>query len=121
MRERAVSTSIIWIALAFSIDRIVDNIGGPESTFVQIGLMALVFVLIIGASVATSVIWQSAAQKTEQRAQEEAEKAKRDNRDARLKRLLKTLDDDELDALEQERLGDDGERLSLEALMRKRS
>lgn len=49
---------------------------------------------------------------------ETARKLKRD-REARIRRLMETLDDDDLAALEAERrIGDDGERVSLEDIMR---
>lgn len=121
MRERAITTSIIWIALAASIDRILASIQEATTAPWQVGGGFLILVLIIGATIATGVIWQGASQNTNAQARQEAEKAKRDNRDARIRRLLSTMDDEELDALEQERLNEsDGERLSLEALMRKR-
>ena len=138
MRERAFTTSVIWIALAVATGVILDSIRytvlvpAPipndstrlieQTAFVsswwQFGAGFLIFVLILAAMGATIAIWESA--KKDDKAQLEAEKAKRDNRDARIKRLMATLDDDELDALEQRRIGDDGERLSVESLLRKR-
>ncbi|MEO8397970.1 MAG: hypothetical protein ABI700_33560 [Chloroflexota bacterium] len=138
MRERAFTTSIIWIALAISIDRILASLRYTEFTptpnsadmiphvaFVsggwQIGAAVLIFMLAGCAMGATVAIWQSASGSSNQQSQHQAEKAKRDNRDARIKRLLSTMDDDDLDALEQGRVDEEGERLSLEALLRKRS
>ena len=138
MRERAFATSIIWIALAVSINQILASlrytefVASPNSTdmipqvaFVstgwQIGAGVLIFMLAGCAMGATLAIWDSAkASKSEQAAHEQAEKAKRDNRDARIKRLLATMDDDDLEALEQRGIDEEGERLSLEALLRKR-
>jgi flagellar biosynthesis/type III secretory pathway M-ring protein FliF/YscJ len=135
MRERAFTTSVIWIALAVGIDRILASLrytelvtspGDPSrlieqtafvSTWWQIGAGFLIFMLIGCAMGATIAIWESA--KKEDKAQQ-SEKAKRDAREARLKRLMATLDDEQLDALEQGSIGDDGERLSLESLMRRR-
>lgn len=119
MRERAVTTSIIWIALAVSIDRIFANVSSMSSDPLQIGSMVLAFVLILASLGGTIAIWESAAGKKEEEVRKQAEKAKRDNREARLKRLLATLDDDELDALES--VDEEGERLSLETLLRKRN
>jgi flagellar biosynthesis/type III secretory pathway M-ring protein FliF/YscJ len=138
MRERAFTTSVIWIALAISIDRILASLRYTElvaspmnpsdviqqtafvSTEWQIGAGILIFVLIIAAAGVTTAIWQSTAGKESQTAQQQSEKAKRDNRDARIKRLVATFDDDDLDALEQGRIDEEGERLSLESLLRKR-
>jgi Cu/Ag efflux pump CusA len=119
MRERAVTTSIIWIALAVCINQIFTNLTSMNSEILQIGSMVLAFVLILAALGGTIAIWESAAGKKEEEARKEAEKAKRDNREARVKRLLATLDDDELEALES--VDEEGEHLSLEALLRKRN
>jgi hypothetical protein len=118
MRERAFTTSIIWIALAVSIDRIFANLNTVSSGTLQIGSLVLAFTLILAALGGTIAIWESAVGKKEEQERARAEKAKRDNRDARIKRLLATMDDDDLDALEG--IDDEGERLSLEALLRKR-
>ena len=137
MRERAFTTSVIWIALAISIDRILASlrytefVASPNSTdmipqvaFVstgwQIGAGVLIFMLIGCAMGATIAIWQNAAGSNQQRSIQQAEKAKRDNRDARVRRLLASMNDDDLDLLEQGGIDPEGERLSLEALLRKR-
>jgi hypothetical protein len=138
MRERAVTTSVIWIALAVSTGLILDSLRYTElvqspinpsqlmeqtafvSTWWQIGAGILIFMLIGCAMGATIAIWQSAAGSNQQQAIQQAEKAKRDNRDARIKRLLAAMDDDDLDLLEQGGIDPEGERLSLEALLRKR-
>ena len=118
MRERAVTTSVIWIALAVSIDRILESVSEITSGNWQIGAIILIVVLTLGAIGGTLAIWESAAGKNEEKAQKEAEKAMRDSRDARIKRLLATMDDEELEALES--IDEEGERLSLEALLRKK-
>ena len=138
MRERAVTTSVIWIALAASTGLILDSLRYTElvqspidptklieqtafvSTWWQIGAGLLIFMLIGCAMGATIAIWQSAADKANQVSAQQLEKAKRDNRDARIKRLLANMDDEDLDALERGGIDDEGERLSLEALLRKR-
>ena len=120
MRERAFTSSIIWIALAVSIDRILNSVSEFTTSAWQFGAGFLIFVLILCAMGATIAIWQSAAGKVEQSAQAQSEKAKRDNRDARIKRLLASMDDDDLDVLERGAIDSEGERLSLEALLRKR-
>ena len=138
MRERAVTTSVIWIALAASTGLILDSLRYTElvqspidptklieqtafvSTWWQIGAGILIFMLIGCAMGATIAIWQSAADKANQVSAQQLEKAKRDNRDARIKRLLANMDDEDLDALERGGIDEEGERLSLEALLRKR-
>ncbi len=137
MRERAAATIFMWIAVATSIGLILGSlkytefVASPINTSEmvaqtmlvpeawQLGAAVLIFMLITGATAGTVAIWNAATRKDERRAQQ-AEKAKREDRDARIKRLLATMDDDDLDALEHERLLDDGERLSLESLLRKR-
>ena len=137
MRERAFTTSIIWIALAISIDRILASLRYSEvvqspidstqlvsqvafvSTGWQIGAGILIFALTMAAMGVTITIWQNVNGKADQITQQ-SQKAKRDNRDARIKRLLATMDDDDLDALERGGIDAEGERLSLEALLRKR-
>ena len=137
MRERAVTTSVIWIALAVSTGLLLNSVRYTElvaspsdanrfieqtafaSTPWQIGVGLLIFMLIGCAMGATIAIWQSAAGSTQQSIQQ-TEKAKRDNRDARIRRLLASMDDDDLDLLEQGGIDPEGERLSLEALLRKR-
>ena len=138
MRERAITTSVIWIALAVATGVILNSVRYTElvqspidptqlipqtafaSTWWQFGAGFLVFVLILCAMGATIAIWESAAGKKEVEVQRQSEKAKRSEREARIKRLMLTLDDDDLDALENQRFGDDGERLSVEALLRRR-
>jgi hypothetical protein len=131
MRERAVATIFIWISLAVSTGMIlgslkytaIDPTTMTEQTMLvpeqwQLGAAILIFVLILGAAGATTAIWKSTVGESHVAAR--AEKAKRHQRDARLKRLLETMDDEDLDLLEGERLSDEEERLSLEALLRKR-
>ncbi|MBI1255890.1 MAG: hypothetical protein GC204_00320 [Chloroflexi bacterium] len=138
MRERAFTTSVIWIALAISIDRILASVRYtelvqspidssaliPQTVYAsggwQIGAGVLIFMLVCCAMGATIAIWESKAGKSEPVSARQLEKAKRDNRDARIKRLVATLDDDDLDALENMRVDDEGERLSLETLLRRR-
>lgn len=138
MRERAAATIFMWIAQAISTGLILGSLKYtelvispvdpsmmiPQTTLVpdqwQLGAAVLIFFLITGAIAGTVAIWQSAPLNAEQKTQQRAEKAKRDNRDARIRRLLATMDDDDLDALERERLGDEEDRLSLEALLRRR-
>ena len=131
MRERATATIFIWISLAVSTGLIlnslkytdVDPTTMVEQTMLvpeqwQLGAAILIFVLILGAAGATTAIWQSTV--GERTANAHAEKAKRHQRDARIKRLLETMDDEDLDLLEGERMSGEEERLSLEALLRKR-
>ncbi len=124
MRERAFTTAVIWVALAFSIDRMISAITVTTSSAGDFALGVLMFVLILAAMGGTLAIWTSVNNKSEA---EQSEKAKRSERDARIKRLMATLDDDELESLEQRRreearstVGDDGEHQSLESLLRKR-
>jgi hypothetical protein len=132
MRERAAATIFIWISLAVSTGLILNSLKYTEvdpTTMLaqtvlvpeqwQLGAAILIFVLILGAAGATTAIWQSTVGEHATRAH--AEKAKRHHRDARIKRLLETLDDEDLDLLEGERMSGEEERLSLEALLRKRS
>jgi len=145
MRERAAATIFMWIALAVSIDRILASLKYeqwvPLSTAPgngvyqvmlvsegwQLGAAILILVLVIAGAIGTGVIWGNTSSSSETQAQaQQSEKAKRDNREARIKRLVASLDDEELDALESQRLenerfADDGERQSLETLLRKRS
>ncbi|HVU14755.1 MAG TPA: hypothetical protein VHD90_25945 [Phototrophicaceae bacterium] len=121
MRERAFTTAVIWVALVVCIDRMVAGLAEITTGFGQAGLGFLMFVLILAAMGGTLAIWTSVSDKSEQK-QEQSEKAKRSEREARIKRLMATMDDNELDALEDARhtVGDDGERQSLEELLRKR-
>ena len=140
MREHAFTTSVIWIALAVATGLILNTVRYAEpiqspidpsvmivqtmyaSTPWMIGAGLLLFMLFGCAMGATVAIWQSAnGGSNQQAALQQAEKAKRDNRDARIKRLVATLDDDDLDALEQGRIDEEGERLSLESLLGKHS
>jgi hypothetical protein len=139
MRERTIATSVIWIALAVSINLILNSLRYtemvvspidpkvlmPQTQFVsgswQIGAGILIFMLAGCAIGATLAIWESAKTSKAEQAAQQAEKAKRDNRDVRLKRLLSTMGDDQLDALEREQMDDEADRLSLEALLRKRN
>ncbi|MCC6803534.1 MAG: hypothetical protein IT319_11675 [Anaerolineae bacterium] len=142
MRERAAATIFMWIAQAISVGLILNSLRYTElvqspvnpgelvaqtmlvSGQWQLATAVLLFFLIMGAVAATIAIWQSAPRTDDAKAMRATEKAKRDNRDARIKRLLATMDDEELDALEQQRLSDsrdDEDRLSLEALLRKRN
>ena len=118
MRDRTVTTSVIWIALAISIDRILASVRYtelvqnpidpttliPQTVFAsggwQIGAGVLIFLLAGCAMGATIAIWENKAEKAEAASSKQLEKAKRDNRDARIKRLVAALDDDDLDALE---------------------
>jgi hypothetical protein len=138
MRERAAATIFMWIAQAISTGLILASLRYtefianaevpgdfiPQTAFVsgpwQLAAAFLIFVLILAAVGGTVAIWQSAPQAVEQRTLRMTEKAKRSDRDARIKRLLATMDDAELDALEQERLSDEEDRLSLESLLRRR-
>jgi hypothetical protein len=138
MRERAAATIFMWIAQAISIGLILGslkytelvispvdpNMMIPQTMLVpdqwQLGGAILILCLIAAAAGGTVAIWHRAPGSAEQTSLRQVEKAKRDNRDARIKRLLATMDDDDLDALEQEQLGDEQDRLSLEALIRRR-
>lgn len=138
MRERAAATIFMWIAQAVSIGLILNSLKYTEfiaSTEVpgdlipqtmlvpdqwQLGAAILIFCLIAAAAGGTVAIWQGAPHHAEQQALRQSEKAKRSDRDARIKRLLATMDDEELDALEQQRLTEEEDRLSLEALLRRR-
>jgi hypothetical protein len=76
--------------------------------------------LILVAFLSTAAIWRGAwAQVQEAAAARESEKSKRD-REARIRRLLSTMDEDDLNALEQQHIGDDGEQVSVEQLLRRR-
>jgi hypothetical protein len=119
MRERATATVFIWISQAVCIGLILNRLDDLMSSFVQIGLLVLMGILAIAAGGATVAIWQNAAS-AERREAALTEKAKRDNRDARVRRLLATMDDEELDLLEGGGMTSEEERLSLEALLKKR-
>ncbi|MEP7291637.1 MAG: hypothetical protein ABI835_07625 [Chloroflexota bacterium] len=142
MRERAVATIFMWIAVATSVGLILGSLKYtelvlspvnpseliPQTMLVseawQLGAAILIFFAIACVCAVSIAIWQHPAQSDQQAVSaHQAEKTKRHtrrDREARLKRLLETMEDEDLDALEQERLGDDGERLSLETLLRKR-
>lgn len=120
MRERAITTSIIWIALAVSIDQILNSINEFTSGGMQFGLLVMMGILAIAAAGATVAIWQNAAASERHAASASAEKAKRDGREVRIQRLLESMDDEDLDLLEGRRLTSEEERLSLESLLRKR-
>lgn len=139
MRERAAATIFMWIAQAVSTGLILNSLRYTElvqspvspgdlvyqTVFVsgpwQLAAAVLLFFLIMGAVAGTIAIWQSAPRSEEAKVMRATEKAKRNNRDARIKRLLATMDDEELDALEQQGLVEDEDQLSLEALLRKRN
>jgi hypothetical protein len=139
MRERAAATIFMWITQAISTGLILTSLRYtefvpnpevpgdliPQTMFVsgqwQLGAAILIFCLIAAAAGSTVAIWHSASQRAEQQTLRQTEKAKRSDRDARIKRLLATMDDEELDALEQDRLSGESDRLSLEALLRQRS
>lgn len=124
MRERAITTSIIWIALAVSIDQILNSINEFTSGGMQFGLLVMMGILAIAAAGATVAIWQNAAASERHAASSSTsastEKAKRDGREVRIQRLLESMDDEDLDLLEGRRLTSEEERLSLESLLRKR-
>ncbi|MBK8023451.1 MAG: hypothetical protein IPK19_18975 [Chloroflexi bacterium] len=155
MRERAITTAIIWIAAAFGIDRLIAStrfsewIRNPDFVFDatepfinqvqgwyqtvsasgewQFAVVALVALLLLCVAGATIAMWATApdAQRRSARESEEAAariKAKRRDpeREKRLRRLLDSLDDDDLEALEQFEMGDDGERVSVDELLRRR-
>lgn len=151
MRERMVATLGIWFALALAIDRILANLrytvslppvarenplmNGEtmtvwtpmyETHFVdpgmQFALFAILALLILVAFLSTAAVWRRAyIYEQEQAAARQYEKSKRD-REARIRRLLSTMDEDDLSALEEQHIGDDGERMSVSQLLaRKRS
>ena len=119
MRERASATIFMWVSLAVCIGLIMGRMDAVTSGTVQVGLLFLMGFLAIAAGGGTVAIWQSGAA-AERREAALAEKAKRDERDARIRRLLATIDDQELDMLEGNSLTSEEERLSLEALLKKR-
>jgi hypothetical protein len=89
----------------------------------QLAVAVLIFFLVMAGMGGTITMWESvkyhqAEQKSETAVRRESAKMKRD-RQARVRRLLENLDDDDLAALESGQLGDDGERLSLQELMRR--
>lgn len=149
MRERVFGMAVMWIAVAVSIGVLVNSIRYteylsnpvertmPDGTIQtiyemtqqvvlmpgtwQFAVAALCFVLILGAVGGTIAIWDTVKHQPQQDAEavrKESEKLKRD-RQARVRRLLENMDEDELAALESGQLGDDGERLSLQDLMRR--
>ena len=138
MRERAWATIGMWVAMAIAVDRILASLKYteliaspvdptqmiPQTMLVseawQIGAAILIFLIIMAAMGGTIAIWQHATQPTAEQMQAQSEKAKRDNREARVKRLLAALDDEDLALLEDQQQGDAEERLSLEALLRKK-
>ena len=146
MRERMFATLGIWFALALAIDRILGSLsyyvsipmepiegttldGGvqffpnfrTETMFVpgeiQVAAFALMFLLVVVAFLSTAAIWRRAhVVEQERAAAREYEKSKRD-REARIRRLLSTMDEDDLSALEDQHIGDDGERMSVSQLL----
>jgi hypothetical protein len=88
----------------------------------QFAVAVLIFFLVVGAIAGTISIWDSIKHQPELQSTEtvrkESEKMKRD-RQARVRRLLENMDEDDLAALENGQVGDDGERLSLQELMRR--
>jgi hypothetical protein len=106
---RLYATIAIWSALAvMGVAAMVTRIqldGGA--------LVALFFVLIIGAAGGTAAVWNSGNAKQE--AVDEAEKAKRRSK---VERLVEKLDEQELDELRARLMAEnDGEALSLDELM----
>ncbi|MBE2267745.1 MAG: hypothetical protein IAE80_05900 [Anaerolinea sp.] len=149
MRERMFATLGIWAAVAFSVGKIVDSlrytISTPleqvtdapfpqfnvETAFVsgemQVGAFIILLFIILCAMIATMAIWDKAhsaedtsAARADARVEiRETQKQKRD-RELRVRRLLATMDEDDLAALEEQHIGDDGEQMSVEELLAKR-
>ena len=83
----------------------------------QFALFAILALLILVAFLSTAAIWRHAhVVEQERAAAREYEKSKRD-REARIRRLLSTMDEDDLSALEDQHIGDDGERMSVSQLL----
>ncbi|MCK6578751.1 MAG: hypothetical protein L6Q98_11655 [Anaerolineae bacterium] len=93
----------------------------------QLAVVVLIALIVVCVGVATIAMWANAPdaqRRSSQAADEASERIKTKRRDpvreARLRRLLDTLGDDDIEALEQFEVGDDGERVSVEALLRRR-
>ncbi|MBL8130928.1 MAG: hypothetical protein JNL42_03650 [Anaerolineae bacterium] len=93
----------------------------------QLAVVVLIALIVVCVGAATIAMWATAPdaqRRSSQAADEASERIKTKRRDplreARLRRLLDTLDDDDIEALEQFEVGDDGERVSVEALLRRR-
>lgn len=88
----------------------------------QIVVAVLIFMLVAGAIRVTRSIWEHNAD-AQAAAAVTSRKMKREQ-EARMRRLLAQMDDEErlaaLEALEAERIGDDGERVSMAELLQSR-
>lgn len=150
MRERAFATFVVWAASIFGIDRLLASVryetwvpnpnldpnnietlrgfqGYYQTTWAsggwQLAVLILVGLVLLCAVGATIAMWTNAreSERAEREARDAAKQKRLDpQREARVRRLLANLDDDELEALEQNELGDDGERVSMDALLKRR-
>lgn len=83
-----------------------------------IAAVILMAMIVVAAGVSTLAMWVGRG--SEPSAAEHA-KVKRHNheREARIRRLLDTMDDEEIAALEAGEIGEDGERVTMETLLRR--
>jgi len=107
IQARVLATGLIWTALTvLGVSAMVTGASSGSMT-------AILFVLIVGATISTGTIWRWA--EPAQKAVEEAEKAKRRTR---VERLMNDLDDREIAELRHRLTDEDGERAPLEELVR---
>ncbi len=149
MRERMFATLGIWAAIAISIDRLLNALSytvtpllepaqvGADGVmqmfpqynyetvyvggFTQFAIFVIIFMALACATGATIAIW-NAAQATHERAAasiRESHKTKRD-RETRVRRLLSQMDEDDLAALEEQHISDDGEQMTVAELMQQK-
>ena len=108
IQARVLATGLIWTAL--TVLGVAAMVTGASSG----SMTAILFVLIVGATISTGTIWRWA--RPNSTAVEEAEKEKRRTR---LDRMMDTLDERELEELRHRLTGDgDDERYPLEELVR---
>lgn len=149
MRARAVTTIFVWLATVIGIDRLLASVRytewiptpetftSPDGTIIpmssgyyqtlfapgewQVAVVILTGMIVVFAGLATMAMWVNARDDASTLAAERIKQKRRDpQREARMRRLLDQMDDDELEALEQFEVGDDGERMTLDALLRRR-
>ncbi len=108
IQARVLATGLIWTAL--TVLGVAAMVTGASSG----SMTAILFVLIVGATISTGTIWRSA--EGNPTAIEEAEKMKRRTR---LERMIDTLDEREIEELRQRLTGEqDDERVPLDQLVR---
>jgi hypothetical protein len=139
MISRAVATMAMWGVVLAAFDHLIGSLRYIIHTPVadgefqrvisevvmmpmswQITVSVLLLALVIGAVIGTVFIWRGAVERSSESpaSGREASKIKRERRE-RIAHLMETLDEDELAALEESRLSDDGEVVSIQELLDK--